>query len=363
MKLASKLLGAASTAALLSMAPTAAHAAGTAAGTSITNNVSVNFNVGGVAQTATGASNTIVVDNKIVFTVAEQGAITSVSPGQTGAVTTFKVTNSSNTTIDVGLAAAAQSNGATAAHGGTVNQTVTGYTYWLDTSGTGIYNAGTVTQVTWLDEIAPDASKTVFVLANVPAGAVNAQIAGINLTGTAEAGGSTGTQGAVLTASTGAWTPGTVQTVLADGTGNGTGDANYDGKYTALGDYSVAAAVLSVNKNSIVVSDPVNGSTNAKSIPGATMQYCIVVANAAGAGASATNLNISDVLPANITYKANSVVLNTAVTGSGSSASCGAGTAGSDATNWNAGTTTVSGALANLAAGASEGLSFQVTIN
>ena len=55
MKLASKLLGAASTAALLSMAPTAAHAAGTAAGTSITNNVSVNFNVGGVVMESTSA--------------------------------------------------------------------------------------------------------------------------------------------------------------------------------------------------------------------------------------------------------------------------------------------------------------------
>ena len=35
---------------------------------------------------------------------------------------------------------------------------------------------------------------------------------------TAEAGGTSGTQGAVLTASAGAWTPGSVQTVLADGT-------------------------------------------------------------------------------------------------------------------------------------------------
>lgn len=367
MKHASKLLGVAGTAALMSLVVTPAHAAGTTAGVTITNTATINFQVGGVSQTATTASNAIVVDARIVLTDIEQGATTSVSPGQSGAVTTFLVTNSSNQTIDIGLSAAAQSNGATAAHGGTVNATATGFTYWVNTNGstTCNYSAANATQVTYLDEVAADGQTCLYVLASIPSTVTNGQVAGVNLTVTAERGGTAGSQGAVLTQSNSsvAWTPGTLQTVFADGSGNG-GDGQYDGRYTALADFTVAAPVLSINKNSIVVTDPVNGSTNPKAIPGATLQYCIVVANAAGAGASATNISVSDVLPTFVTYRASSVVLNAAVTGSGASATCGSGTAGSDSTNYT--TTpnpTISGSLATLAPGSSEGLSFQVTIN
>jgi hypothetical protein len=52
------------------------------------------------------------------------------------------------------------------------------------------------------------------------------------------------------------------------------------------------------------------------------------------------------------------------VTGSGATATCGAGTAGSDAVNYTVTPNpTVSGTLASLAPGASEGLVFQATIN
>lgn len=360
-----RLLSTAGVAALMNLPVSPAHAA-TTAGTSIVNTASVSYQVGGVAQTAQTASNTIVVDAKIVLTDVEQGATTSVAPGQTGAVTTFQISNVTNETIDIGLSAAAQANGTTAAHGGTVNLTATTYTYWVNTNGSSTcsYNAANATQVTYLDEVAANANVCVYVLANIPSTATNGQVAGINLTVTAEQGGTAGSQGAVLSQSNSsvAWTPGTMQTVFGDGAGNG-GDAADDGKYTALADYTVAAPLLSVFKNSTIVSDPINGSTNPKAIPGATMQYCIVVSNAAGAGASATSIGVSDVLPANVTYKPNSVVLNTSVSGSGSSATCGSGTAGSDATNYSASPPTVSGSLATLATGSSEGLLFQVVIN
>jgi uncharacterized repeat protein (TIGR01451 family) len=366
MKHVSKLLGAAGTLALLSLVANPAHAAATAAGTTITNTATINFQVGGVSQTAQSASNAVVVDAKIVLTDVQTGATTSVAPGQSGAVTTFQVSNASNEPIDIGLAAAAQTNGSTAAHGGSVAVQATTFTYWVNTNGstTCTYSAANATQVTYLDEVAVGATTCLYVQSSIPATATNGQVAGINLTVTAEQAGTAGSQGAVLTQSGSgvAWTPGTMQTVFADAAGNG-GDANYDGKYTALADYTVAAPVLSVNKNSLVISDGVEGS-NPKAIPGAVLQYCIVVANASGAGASATNVNVSDVLPTNVTYKTGSVVLNAAVTGSGASATCGAGTAGSDAVNYT--TTpnpTVSGQLATLAPGASEGLVFQVTIN
>lgn len=368
MKHVAKLLGAAGTAALLSLVANSAYAAtGTAAGTTITNTATVSFQVSGVTQTAATASNAIIVDAKIVLTAVESGATTTVAPGQTAAVTTFQVTNSSNEVIDIGLATAAQASGATTAHGGTDSVTATTFTYWVNTNGSATcsYSAANATQVTWLDEVAVGGTQCLYVLSTIPSTATNAQVAGIDLTVTAEQGGTSGSQGAALTQSGAgvAWTPGTMQTVFADAAGNG-GDANYDGKYTALADYTVSAPVLSVNKNSLVISDPVEGSSNPKAIPGATLQYCVVVANASTAGTSATNISISDVLPTTVTFKSGSVVLNAVVSGSGASATCGSGTAGSDSVNYSSTPNpTVSGTLATLAPGASEGLSFQVTIN
>lgn len=95
------------------MGASPALASGTASGTTINNTVSVNYKVGGVDQTATGASDSFKVDRKVNLTVAEVGTTTTeVSPGQTAAVTTFTVTNNSNATLDFALAAAQQTGGA-----------------------------------------------------------------------------------------------------------------------------------------------------------------------------------------------------------------------------------------------------------
>jgi uncharacterized repeat protein (TIGR01451 family) len=55
-------------------------------------------------------------------------------------------------------------------------------------------------------------------------------------------------------------------------------------------------ANLTIAKTSSVVSDPTNGTTDPKAIPGATMRYCILVTNN-GSG-TATSINVADALPA-----------------------------------------------------------------
>ena len=65
MKRSKQLLGAVSTIALIAFSASPALAGGSTAGSSITNNVSVSFDVGGVTQTAVTASNTFTVDRKI----------------------------------------------------------------------------------------------------------------------------------------------------------------------------------------------------------------------------------------------------------------------------------------------------------
>ncbi len=57
---------------------------------------------------------------------------------------------------------------------------------------------------------------------------------------------------------------------------------------------------LTIAKTSDVVGDPVNGTTDPKAIPGATMRYCILVTNN-GSG-TATGINIADALPASTTF-------------------------------------------------------------
>lgn len=336
---------------------TPAFAAGTAAGSTITNTATVNYQVGGVAQTAINASNNITVDRKITLTVAEVGsATTTVAPGATAQVTSFTVTNTSNDTLDLGLTAAQLASG-TAAHGGTDNFDVTGLSMFVDTNGNGTYDAGTDAAVTFLDEVAADASRTVFLVGAIPIARVNGDVAGVTLTAQARASGGVGSQGAVITETAGANTAG-VDTVFADSAGPVAGDAARDGKASDDDDYTVSAPTLTVTKQSRIVSDPINGSTNPKLIPGAIVEYCIVVANAAG-GAAATSVAISDPLPAQTTFVAASSFLNGTYTGSAPTGTCNLdGTAGGSVA---AGT--LSGTLGTVAAGTTRTLYFQVTIN
>jgi uncharacterized repeat protein (TIGR01451 family) len=117
----------------------------------------------------------------------------------------------------------------------------------------------------------------------------------------------------------------------------------------------VLAAALTITKTSKVVSDPVNGTTNPKAIPGATLEYCVIVANAAG-GAGASSVAISDSLPSVITYDS---TFGIKLDGTVTSGVCNAdGTSGG---SYSAGT--ITGTLTSLPAGSTKTLRYQATIN
>ena len=349
-----KLLGSAATVAVL-LGASPAYAAGTAAGLSVTNTVTVNYQVGGVSQTAQTASDTFTVDRKVNVTVAEVGtSTTTVSPGQAAAVTTFQVTNLSNATLDFALAVAQQTGGA-GAHSNTDSYDATNLRIYLDnaTTGTvGAYDAGD-TLVTYLDELAADGARTVFVLADIPLGQTTGAVAAVTLTATGREGGGATALGIVLTETTTGNTAG-MDTVFADGAG--ATDAVRSADFSAKDDYTVSAAALSVAKRSLLVSDPLNGATNPKYIPGAVIEYCISVANAAG-GSAATSVAISDPLPSTVTYLSSyGIKVDGTVNGSNVCQADGAG-AGTFAG------TTVSGTIASVAAGATRTVLFRATIN
>lgn len=343
MKTTTRLSVAASLLAVATGIATPAYAAGTTSGTTITNNVNVTYSVGGVTQNPLSASDSFVVDRKVNLTVTEVGsATTSVSPGQLAAVTTFDIQNLSNTTIDVGLLASNLSGDA---------YDVSNFKYYADTNNDGVYTAGTDFEITYLDQVAADGIMRVFVVADIPLGGSTGDVANIRLAGTAQEGTAAGSQGAVIGASTGANTAMGVETVLADT--NADGNTASDGIHFDEDSYTKLAAALSATKTSRVVSDPVNGSTNPKAIPGAIVEYCISVTNAGGA--SASNVAISDTLPSETLYYS---TFGVKVDGTVTSGTCNAdgAIAGSEASG------VVSGTIPSIAASQTRTVLFQVTI-
>ena len=347
-----RLLATASGLAVAALGATPAFADGTTAGITITNTVSLNYKVGGVDQTAVTASDSFTVDRKVNLVVAEVGsATTTVSPGQTSAVTAFTVTNSSNAALDFALAAT-QLSGGTAAHGGTDNFNVSNVRIYADTNDNGSFDAGTDTLITYLDQVAADASKRVFVVVDVPLGRTSNDVAGVRLTATAAEATAASALGATVTQTSGANTSG-VDTVFADS--NASGNTARDGIHFAEDDFTVASAALTVTKSSRIVSDPLNGTTEPKMIPGAVVEYCVSVANGAGS-ATATNIAISDNLPTTTTFvSAFGILVNGTVTGPTCNADGVAG--GSHASG------VVTATLSDIAAGVTRTALFRVTVN
>jgi uncharacterized repeat protein (TIGR01451 family) len=375
-----QLLGAVSAFALVAMSSTPAIAVGTTAGDTITNNVSVSFQVGGENQNEVTASDTFTVDRRVDVNVNFTGTSnTSVSPGQDRAVLAFEVTNLSNATIDLDLS--------TVLTGGTgAAADITNFQIYLDSDGNGVLSAAELAAgpITFLDEVLADNGNgaqtvSVLVVTDIGVDAINDETFDVALVANAHEAGTAAALGAEITATSGANTDG-VDTVLFDGEGGTGEDVDNDGAFSDEGTYEVAGALISVVKSSRVVSDPVNGITNPKAIPGAVIEYCIAVSNATG-GADATNILVEDDLPADVTFTLGGFgifVNGTATIDDNSTpsdpsddiAACTGGTNAEGTPNASyaagggtAGADEVEGTLPTIIGGATRSLYFQVTIN
>jgi uncharacterized repeat protein (TIGR01451 family) len=294
-----------SVASVLSMALAGqAQAAGTIAGTSVNNQASIAYTVGGVSQPSVSSNTaTFVVDRRVNLTVAESGgAATTAAPGATGRVTTFTVTNTTNSTLDFRLEATQKTTGSPTAFADTDNFNMASLAVYVDANGNGTYEVGTDV-ATYIDELAADATRSVFLVGNIPAGQADGDTAGVTLTATAAAAGTASTLGADMVQTAGADTPGAIDTVFGDGAGDT--DAVRDGKHSAGDEYDVSSATIVLVKSSTIISDPHNGTTNPKAIPGAVLEYCIQVRNSGSQAASSVVL--TDVIPTNTTFVSNSI--------------------------------------------------------
>jgi uncharacterized repeat protein (TIGR01451 family) len=363
-------------AALLALSPLAlvapAMAAGTSAGTTVSNLATVNYQVGGIGQPAIGSSptgntagagtaTTFLVDNKIDLSVIEtSGAATITSPALPNVVTQFKLTNTGNFTQGYTLVATNLSG--TTLFGqvdnfdqGNLRAYVSGTACLTTSTITPIYAGETTASVATL---AADSCVYVFVLADTPTTPVNGDYSNVRLTATTVTATTLGTITETTTGDTAL-----VDIVFADSATGG--QVPRDARAFADDQYAVQSATLSVLKSSAVFSDPFNGTTNPKAIPGAVVEYTIVVSNT-GATA-ATNVSISDLIPANTAaalgqYGGAGLDIQQQ-TGAGANTTCTASDADADGCAITAGTLTV--AIANVQTGVANNrtVRFRVTIN
>jgi uncharacterized repeat protein (TIGR01451 family) len=289
----------------------AAPASGTAAGTQINNTASVTYTVGGNAGSANSNQSSFLVDKKVNLTVAEVGGqATQTSLGATNQVTTFTVTNNTNSVQDFRLIADQQSLSIPII--GVDNFDVVNERVFVDSNGNGTYDAGVDTR-TYIDELAPDATVTVFIVADIPTSPSNANFAIVSLTAVAADGGTTGTLGADLVATPLLQVddPTKVDIVFADSSSYG--DLARNGQNRAGDAYQISGTTLNVLKTATLISDPVDGIIAPKAIPGAIVQYCMRISNVGPSTANA--INVSDALPGNMTYVPGSIVVGTAGVG------------------------------------------------
>lgn len=325
--------------ALCSPASQSAYALGTPSGTAITNTATATYNDGGVPMTRTASAPAVVVDNKVNLTVTKNGDAT-VLPGSANQSLLFTVKNEGNTTQRYALTAT-NSAGIIMDNLRLYLDTGTSPGAW-DAGDTLYANAGT------FGDILADGIFSVLIVADTPAGAISGTTADYQLIATTVNAGTL----TVTLPTVGANTAG-VDVVFADIAGSAAGDGARDGKHSATGIYTVNLLSLILNKAVVVSWDPNNLLVTPKAIPGARLTYSIT-ATVIGSGIAAAVV-ITDPIPANATYVANSLKLNS--------------TALSDASDGDVGSVggmpvTVTVGLGNMTnASPAQVISFDVTIN
>lgn len=282
----------------------------TTAGTTVSNTASVSYSVNGQTQTTNSTTASFVVDRKVNFTVVtDQTGATQVNLNQTGAYTSYKVTNTTNGTQDF-LLNAFQTGIIGGLLTGTDDFDLTNVKIYVDSNKNGVYDPG-VDTATFIDELAPDASIEVFIVGDIPSNATINQ-ANVALQVIAAAGGAGGTQGTALVATdlNVGNADNLVDVVFADGDSDGLGvDIGRNGQGWAYASYAIGTrnVALTVAKTALILSDGVNAG-NPKAIPGAVVQYCML-ANNATLTAAANGVVITDPIPANTTYVAGSLAI------------------------------------------------------
>lgn len=317
-------------------------AAGTAADTPIINTARVDYQIG---------TNNLFDEDSVTTRVAQLLDVTvvcntpslNVSPGQNLVLSKYTVTNTGNGPDTFRLA----SDSSLTTTGDTFDPTL--QEVWLDDNGNGVfdgsgpgndvlYNAG-VNDPTLL----ADASIVVWHRNNIPAGVVNDDKGDSELMATS-----------------------TLQSAPLDPAGTVYAGAGANGVNAIVGNTQASASdicrhlvlsvLITISKQADVLAayntnTVIPGVTLQDPIPGAVLTYTLTV-SAAGAG-TATNVIVTDTIPANTTYKAGNFTLDTNALGEAS----GDGDVGELAGN------TITVSLPDMTGGEIHTITFNVTID
>jgi len=289
-----------STVAIMALSTMAVHAVGTDYNVDITNSATLSYDVSGVAQNVeTSNTDTFKVDRKVDVIVATTDGANIVVvpkinvPSDTKPLT-FTVKNESNGNQDYILSASNLATGAATKDAGETDSVdfATDLKICLDAT----CSAGDIsgTNISFTE----DETKTYYVFADILNTASNGDRGSIALTATAVDDGTT----TVMTDDKNTVDNKTaVDVVFAEAAGDASGDAQYDGKHSALSAYEVVTATIDLVKDSCVVSDGITAiAANAKRIPGATVRYTINLNNTGSADTQSATL--TDTLQSDITY-------------------------------------------------------------
>jgi uncharacterized repeat protein (TIGR01451 family) len=272
---------------VLVCASTAANAVGTAAGTSIQNTAQVSYDAGGTTVTTTSNAATVTVAEIVEVNVTTLTSTVAVTPGAANQVLTFRVTNTGNGPEAFRLALNS------ALVGDAFDPVPATPSLYFDDDGVPGFSPGDTAYSPGTNEpaLAVDASIVVLAINNIPAGLPNGAHGLSEITASALTG-----SGAPGTVYAGGGPSGLVDAVL----GASGGDASTSGAY-------VSGAIQLSAVKSQAVTDQFGGM---QPVPGARITYQIVVTpNGAG---TALNAAFTDDIPANTTFVAGSLRLNSA---------------------------------------------------
>ena len=270
-------------------------ALGTPACTVIGNVATVNYKVGSDDQTPESNlanENEFTVGNKINFTVTNEDAgNVDVEQAETGKVLNFKVTNTGNANQTFLMS---WSNGTTSPYGPVTADTMNMLTPGVDALSTASIVTGVLT---------PGQDQVVTIVADTPLIPSNNDLAVYVMTGTAyKVDGSTveAENSSSITSSEGTCS---TDIVFNDSDTDTESGSARNGKDSAVGAFVVTADqdVLTVTKTSAIYSDPINGVTSPKLIPGAVVTYTISLINGSTTTAAST-VSIGDTLDGNLGF-------------------------------------------------------------
>jgi uncharacterized repeat protein (TIGR01451 family) len=349
---------------------------GTAAGTEITNRATATYTVNGTAASTESNVARFVVDRKVNLTlVTEQPANRQVNLGQQGAYTAYRLTNLTNGIQDFVLNPD-QTSLSLGILPGTDNFDVANLRVFVDANGVngdGVYDPATDTG-TFVDELGPNQSVIVYVVGDVPDTSA-ANLAFVSLQAAVAAGGTAGTQGGLLVQNSLdiVNSDNDIDVVFADNDSDDAflGDLPRNGRARAYAAFEVGvrSVNLTVTKTSRVISDDL-GLLNPRALPGAVIEYCLVVRNATLL-TPASGVTLTDVVPPNTTYVPGS--LSVGALGGATQCLVGGIPEDDDADdageldpyrgNFNTASRTVTATIPTLLGGGAVAASFRVTIN